>query len=72
MPVSSCELVVNTGLALSEKVDLRKDQLYRLIAVGLSSLPLEVETVAESTAGVALHLLDHPLLESAFSKTSDE
>jgi DNA polymerase IV len=72
VPISSCELLVNTALALREKVDLPKDQLYRLIGVGLSNFQLEVEVVAERTTGVTLHLLNHPLLESAFSKISEE
>jgi DNA polymerase IV len=48
MPISSCELLVDTILALCERVDLPKDQLYCLIGVGLSNFQFEEEAAADA------------------------
>jgi len=41
--VSSCEMLVETALGLCERVALPREQLYRLVGVGLSNFRLEQE-----------------------------
>jgi DNA polymerase-4 len=50
--VSSFEMLVDTALALCERVDLSEDQLYRLVGVGLSNFQPEPETVEELAAEI--------------------
>ena len=41
--VSSCEMLLEIALALCERVALPREQLYRLVGVGLSNFQLEQE-----------------------------
>src|SRR6202042_3360062 len=45
--IPSCEVLINTALALCERVDLAPEQLYRLVGVGLSNFRLDENTPEE-------------------------
>jgi len=62
-PIVSLTILIQTALALSEKVDLSTDQLYRLAGVGLSNFQQELETVEELEAGLPSSSLETMLLE---------
>jgi DNA polymerase-4 len=61
-PVSSCEALVDTALALSQKNDLPEAQLYRLVGVGLSNFQLEREMRQGDVATEARSLLSELVL----------
>lgn len=61
-PVSSCEVLIDIALALSQKVDLPETQLYRLVGVGLSNFQLEREMRQGEVATDAPSLLSEFVL----------
>jgi DNA polymerase-4 len=63
-PVSSCEMLVETELGLCERVALPREQLYRLVGVGLSNFQFEQEGEQHQATGDALLLMTETLPES--------
>jgi DNA polymerase IV len=71
-PVPSCALLVDTALALCQRVDLPKEQLYRLVGVGLSNFRLNHEIEERQTAGGPSDLLRHRSSGTTVSETPDQ
>jgi len=63
-PVSSCEMLVETALGLCERIALPKEQLYRLVGVGLSNFQYEQEGDQDQATGDVPLLMVERLLES--------
>ena len=60
--VSSCEMLVETALGLCERITLPREQLYRLLGVGLSNFQFEQEGErSQATADVPLLLAESRL-----------
>ena len=62
-PVSSCELLVSTAVALCEKVDLPQEQLYRLVGVGLSNFLFDQDSAQDAGTEDVPSLLSQKFLE---------
>ena len=63
-PVSSCEVLVETALGLCERVALPREQLYRLVGVGLSNFQFEQEGKQNQATEDVPILMAEMLLES--------
>ena len=63
-PVSSCGMLVDTALGLCERVALPREQLYRLVGVGLSNFQFEQEGKQNQATEDVPILMAEMLLES--------
>jgi len=62
-PVSSCGMLVDTALGLCERVALPREQLYRLVGVGLSNFQFEQEGEKNQATGDVAFPMAEILLE---------